>query len=78
MPTVERDGWCKELTLRYRREVYKARSLKDGSAVALKKILMHNEKDGVSGSKLPLSLVHMMLTVLCASSQSRLCEKSNC
>ncbi|KAI4208070.1 MAG: hypothetical protein LQ346_000234 [Caloplaca aetnensis] len=27
-------------------EVYKARSLKDGHAVALKKILMHNEKDG--------------------------------
>ncbi|KAJ8183870.1 hypothetical protein LV157_005818 [Aspergillus fumigatus] len=28
------------------REVYKARSKKDGSIVALKKILMHNEKDG--------------------------------
>ncbi|KAF7128625.1 hypothetical protein CNMCM5793_003413 [Aspergillus hiratsukae] len=27
-------------------EVYKARSKKDGSIVALKKILMHNEKDG--------------------------------
>ncbi|KAL8928008.1 MAG: hypothetical protein Q9208_002083 [Pyrenodesmia sp. 3 TL-2023] len=27
-------------------EVYKARSLKDGHVVALKKILMHNEKDG--------------------------------
>ncbi|EAW12461.1 protein kinase domain protein [Aspergillus clavatus NRRL 1] len=27
-------------------EVYKARSKKDGSLVALKKILMHNEKDG--------------------------------
>ncbi|GAB1200544.1 hypothetical protein APSETT444_009917 [Aspergillus pseudonomiae] len=27
-------------------EVYKARSKKDGSTVALKKILMHNEKDG--------------------------------
>jgi hypothetical protein len=30
-----------------KREVYKARSKKDGSIVALKKILMHNEKDGV-------------------------------
>lgn len=27
-------------------EVYKARSKRDGSTVALKKILMHNEKDG--------------------------------
>ncbi|KAL9602613.1 MAG: hypothetical protein Q9219_001757 [cf. Caloplaca sp. 3 TL-2023] len=27
-------------------EVYKARAIKDGHAVALKKILMHNEKDG--------------------------------
>lgn len=27
-------------------EVYKARSIKDGHVVALKKILMHNEKDG--------------------------------
>lgn len=29
-------------------EVYKARSKRYGSVVALKKILMHNEKDGVS------------------------------
>lgn len=29
------------------REVYKARSKGDRSVVALKKILMHNEKDGV-------------------------------
>lgn len=29
-------------------EVYKARSKKSGAIVALKKILMHNEKDGVS------------------------------
>ncbi|RJE26511.1 hypothetical protein PHISCL_01124 [Aspergillus sclerotialis] len=28
-------------------EVYKARSKKDTSVVALKRILMHNEKDGV-------------------------------
>jgi hypothetical protein len=30
------------------REVYKARAKRDGSIVALKKILMHNERDGVS------------------------------
>ncbi|OKO89718.1 Serine/threonine-protein kinase bur1 [Penicillium subrubescens] len=30
-------------------EVYKARSKKDNSTVALKKILMHHEKEGVSG-----------------------------
>ena len=29
-------------------EVHKARSRKNGAMVALKKILMHNEKDGVS------------------------------
>ncbi|THC91559.1 hypothetical protein EYZ11_008978 [Aspergillus tanneri] len=29
-------------------EVYKAKSKREGSIVALKKILMHNEKDGVS------------------------------
>lgn len=29
------------------REVHKARSHKTGALVALKKILMHNEKDGV-------------------------------
>lgn len=29
-------------------EVYKARSKRSGAIVALKKILMHNEKDGVS------------------------------
>ncbi len=29
-------------------EVHKARSRKNGAIVALKKILMHNEKDGVS------------------------------
>lgn len=28
-------------------EVYKARSKKDNAVVALKKILMHNERDGV-------------------------------
>lgn len=31
-----------------RSEVHKARSKKSGSLVALKKIIMHNEKDGVS------------------------------
>ena len=29
------------------REVHKARSRRNGSLVALKKIIMHNEKDGV-------------------------------
>ena len=31
-------------------EVHRARSKKTGALVALKKIIMHNEKDGVSGS----------------------------
>lgn len=43
-------------------EVYKARSKKDGSLVALKKILMHNEKDGVS-----LSLVFFIVFALLRS-----------
>jgi serine/threonine-protein kinase BUR1 len=34
-------------------EVYKARSKRSGSIVALKKILMHNEKDGVRLLLLP-------------------------
>jgi hypothetical protein len=39
---------CKQvLILNLASEVYKARSRRDGSIVALKKILMHNEKDGV-------------------------------
>lgn len=40
---------------RHRREVYKARSKKDNSLVALKKILMHNEKDGVCDSDFDIS-----------------------
>ena len=32
----------------YFSEVHKARSRKTGAVVALKKILMHNEKDGVN------------------------------
>lgn len=33
--------------VRLYREVHKARSRRRGSLVALKKIIMHNEKDGV-------------------------------
>lgn len=39
-----------ELTLAIS-EVYKARHKRTGRLVALKKILMHNEKEGVSTSK---------------------------
>jgi hypothetical protein len=34
-------------------EVYRARSKKDTTVVALKKILMHHEKEGVSGHPQP-------------------------
>ena len=39
-----------QLTAIYSSEVYRGRSRKAGSIVALKKILVHNEKDGVSAS----------------------------
>ena len=36
-------------------EVHRARAKKTGALVALKKIIMHNEKDGVSGYLLSLN-----------------------
>lgn len=39
--------WRQRILTGFSSEVYKARSKRDGSIFALKKILMHNEKDGV-------------------------------
>lgn len=54
------------LTVAVVSEVYKARSKATSAIVALKKILMHNEKDGVSvtvGMAEPGRLAHTRLTV---------------
>lgn len=43
-------------------EVHKARSKKSGGLVALKKIIMHNEKDGVSSRGPCMKICVIMLT----------------